>query len=99
MHSVLAILDEPADKTGEQHKNWQSFSLRVEGKPPKEESIQKLSAHGFLIRLDGGLKALGQLIVDAESKGIPLRLHFFEEEPDWNYSSDHPESAKVYPLP
>jgi hypothetical protein len=95
MHSVLAILDEPADKTGEQHKNWQSFSLRVEGKLPKEGSIQRLSSHSFLILLDGGLKALGQLIVDAENKGIPLRLHFFEEEPDWVYSQAHPLAAEA----
>jgi hypothetical protein len=81
---ALAIAEKPIRGTVQDpDKIWKEFLGNYRSHIRPTEDIQMIHENVWLIPLDTGMPFVGRLLDWTNMAGIPLRILFLDEEPDW----------------
>jgi hypothetical protein len=95
MHSALIVIEKPTDEDREALGRWTAFAHNFPIPRTHIEGVEVLGETVWLIQPKKAMKVFGDLIYQLEYWSIPYRAVFFEEEPEWAYSSKHPLAEKA----
>ena len=83
MHSVLIIVDKPADAETEANQAWLAFQKKLSEISKQDVGPQRLDENSVLINVHNELPAFGSLLTVLNDKKLSHRVLFFEKEPEW----------------
>jgi hypothetical protein len=91
MHSILAILEAPADRNNrEAVRSWSEAAQELRTAAEKDKAVEDFGGNIWLIRAEGGVPFLSQVLSMTQEQKQRCRLLFFETEPQWvrSYEAD-----------
>ena len=83
MHSILLIVQEPKQGDRDAIGKWQTLWQDHEVPKLTIPEIERLGIGILLIQLPRALPTFCGLVARADHWGVPYRVLFFEEEPQW----------------
>jgi hypothetical protein len=103
MQYALIVIDQPkvTEAPTEPEKrakaDWLSFEKNFPALPAHTEGVEKLAENVWQIHLGKAVKVLGDLVHSLEKWGVPYRVVFLQDEPDWVRSLGrlHADAAKT----
>jgi hypothetical protein len=78
---ALVIADAPKSIYG--NTTWINFSTKADTIAEKQKCLEKTAENVWLITLENGLLALGQIVEAADTAGCAIRVLFFADKPNW----------------
>jgi hypothetical protein len=98
MHSVLIAFQEPEEKDGNATGKWMTLWQDRTLPDLTTSGVERFSANVWLIQLKTAMPIFCGLAGRADHWGVPYKVYFFEEEPEWVYSRGHPQSVENGPV-
>ena|SRR5579871_2939714 len=82
-HYALIVLQIPEESDLAATGRWQSLVSNGGLPKPKTQGSEQLGQAVWLLHIDQSMQAFGSLMAGAEKWGVPYRVLFFEDAPDW----------------
>jgi len=86
MKSVLVVIQEPKKDDRKAIDLWTTLWQDQELPNLTIKGIERLALNVFLIELDAALPAFCGLVYRAHKWGVPYKVLYFQEEPEWLHS-------------